>query len=704
MRRSLLLLALPFVFSFAVGQDRLQTMPRYDRYEKMRREIGGSYKSGDVNPTWAADGSAMSFTRDGKTMVVDLKSFKIAEGEPVQAATSTGTGRTGQRRNPERGRQFDRVTSADNKLMALTRDRNVYLANADGSNEQAITTEGSVSARIKYGVASWVYGEELNVREAMWFSPDSKYLAYYRFDESKVPDYYLVYQQTQIQGTLDTEAYPKAGAPNPTVELWVYDIATKQKIKADTTFGDAEVGHYVYDVVWSPKGDELLFKRTNRKQNIMQFCAYNPVTKKSRVVVEEKQPQSWAENHPATRWLEDKESFVWTSERTGFSNIYLGHIDGRPLQPITQYKFDAEGILRVDEKAKEIWFMARSADNPYLQQLHRIGFDGKNDKRLTDPKFSHTPRISNDGKFFVDVAETYEDPSFSQLIDRDGNVKAKLASADMTKFNELKLQKTERLKFKAADGTTDLYGYLMKPSDFDPAKKYPLVISMYGGPDSGTDRERFQTPTAMCEMGFLVAWIDGRGTQGRGKAFKDAVYGKLGVVEIDDQAAGAKYLATKPYVDANAIGAFGTSYGGYASAMCILRHPDVFRAAVSSSPVTHWANYDSIYTERYMGLPWDGENKEGYENGSAMKYAKDLKGRLMLFYGTADNNVHPSNTLQLAQALQRAGKSFDMMVGPDMGHSGINQTRMWEYFVDNLILNVPHKGLEQQYKLYKSRK
>lgn len=704
MRRSLLLLALPFVFSLAVGQDRLQTMPRYDRYEKLRREMSGAYKAGDVNPTWSADNSAMSFSRDGKTWVVDLKSFKMAEGEAVKPATTTGgSGRGGQRRNPERGRQFDRVTSNDGKMVALTKDRNVFLTNADGSNEQAITTDGSTANRIKYGIASWVYGEELNVREAMWFSPDSKYLAFYRFDESKVLDYFLVYQQTQIQGTLDTEAYPKAGAPNPEVELWIVDVATKQKVQVDTTFGDKEVGHYVYDVTWSPKGDEILFKRMNRKQNILQFCAFNPATKKSRVIVEERQPQAWVENHPATRWLDDGENFFWISERTGFANLYVGNIDGRPLKPVTNYKFEVDSIMRVDEKAKEVWFMARDGANPYLQQLHRIGFDGKNDKRLTDPKFSHTPRVSPDGKYFVDVAETYEDPAFSQLIDRDGNVKAQLAKSDMTKFDELKIQKVERFTFKAADGTTDLYGYLMKPSDFDPAKKYPLVVSMYGGPESGTDRERFQTPTAMCEMGFLVAWIDGRGTQGRGKAFKDAVYGKLGVVEIDDQAAGAKYLATRPYVDANAIGAFGTSYGGYASAMCILRHPEVFRAAVSSSPVTHWGNYDSIYTERYMGLPWEGENKEGYENGSAMKYARDLKGRLMLFYGTADNNVHPSNTLQLVQALQRAGKSFDLMVGPDMGHSGINQTRMWEYFVDNLILNVPKNGLEKQYKLYRKR-
>lgn len=699
MRRASLFLAL-FAITATNAQDRLQHMPRYDRFERLNREIAGSYRSGDVTPTWAADGSAMSFSKAGKTMRVDLKAKKMAEGEAVAVS---GDGREANRGGgPQRGRQFDRATSPDGKLRAIHKDRNLYLANADGKNEIAITTEGNEKDRTKYGIASWVYGEELGVREAMWFSPDSKKLAYYKFDESKVADYYLVYQQTQVQGTLDVEAYPKAGTPNPEVELWIYDIESKQKTKVDTTFGDATVGHYVYDITWSPKGDQLLYKRTNRKQNIMQFCAANRDTGASRIIVEERQPQSWTDNHPAIRWLADQETFIWTSERSGFDNFYLGHIDGRPLTPITQHPFEVAQIVRLDEKAKELWYMARSGPNPYLHQLHRVDLAKKTDVRLTDPRYHHTVRISPDGKFFTDTSETYEDPSFAVLRDRNGKEILKLNEADMTKFNELKLQKRERIIFKAADGVTDLYGYIQKPSDFDPAKKYPLIVGVYGGPDSGTNSERFQTPSTMCELGFIVAWFDGRGTSGRGKAFKDAVYGKLGVVEIDDQAAGVKYLAQRPYIDGNAVGIHGTSYGGYASVMAILRHPDVFHAAVASSSVTKWENYDTIYTERYMGLPWESENKAGYDAGNAMNYARNLKGRLMLFYGTADNNVHPSNTLQLVQALR--GKSFDMNVGADQGHAGINNTRMMEYFVDALILSKPKTTLETLYKQYRSRR
>jgi dipeptidyl-peptidase-4 len=240
--------------------------------------------------------------------------------------------------------------------------------------------------------------------------------------------------------------------------------------------------------------------------------------------------------------------------------------------------------------------------------------------------------------------------------------------------------------YKAADGKTTLHGLVQFPSTFDPNRKYPVLVPVYGGPasSSNTARETFVTPSAVTEYGFLVVNLDSRAAPGMGKRQLDGIYMKLGQVEIDDMAAGVKSLFSRPYVDRNRVGVYGTSYGGYSSLMLLLRHPDVFAAASSSSPVTSWYHYDSIYTERYMWIPQ--ENTEGYEAGSAMTYAKNLKGRLMLYYGTADNNVHPSNSMQLITALQQAGKSFDLQVGPDRGHSGINQERMMEFFIDNLIV------------------
>jgi dipeptidyl-peptidase 4 len=318
-------------------------------------------------------------------------------------------------------------------------------------------------------------------------------------------------------------------------------------------------------------------------------------------------------------------------------------------------------------------------------QLHRVGLDGKGDKRLTDPAFHHTVDIAPDGKHFIDMAQTHDSPPATRLVDAEGRVVEELAKSDATKFDQLGLKRVELIKYKAADGGADLYGLLHFPSNFDPNKKYPLLVNVYAGPATNGARETFTPPNSITEYGFLVATLDSRSAGGRGKKFLDGTYMKLGVVEMDDQAAGVKSLWNRPYVDKNRVGIFGTSYGGYASAMCLLRHPDVFQAASASSAVTSWHHYDTIYTERYMWIPQ--ENKEGYDAGNAMSHVDKLKGRLMIYYGTADNNVHPNNSMQLIQALQRAGKSFEVQVGPDVGHSGIRQDRMMEFFIENLALN-----------------
>lgn len=696
--------ATPFLLAFALAQiagaqEYLNEMPRYDRYEKLRREVVGSVKSGAVSVNWSEDGKSFTYRRDDKTYRVLLPSGKEEEVTGAKPETPGGRSRGGQRA-PERGRQFDTAVSADGKLKAVTRDRNVYLSDADGKNEIAVTSDGSVSARVKYGIASWVYGEELGVRNAMWFSPDGKYLAFYRFDESKVKDFYLQYDQTKIQDTLDTEAYPKAGGDNPKVALFVYEIGTKQSRQVKTDFGDATLGEYVYDVKWSPSGSELLFSRTNRKQNVMELCAADPNSGESRAVVRESQPQSWAENHPTVMFLKDNKRFVWSSERTGYANLFLYDLTGKQLAQLTNLEADVDRVLKVDEDRGKVYFVARNGNNPYLPQLNSVGLDGKGLKRLTDPAFAHQVTLSPDSKHFSDVRQNANTPARTDVLSEDGKLVKALGESDITKFQELGLRSSERFTYTAADGRTTCYGSLSFPSDFDPSRKYPLLVSVYAGPESGGGAESFQTPNPITEMGFLVASFEGRGTSGRGKAFRDAVYGKLGIVEIDDQAAGVKALAQRPYVDSKRVGIFGTSYGGYASTMAILRHPDTFQVACASSSVTDWRHYDTIYTERFQGLPWDNENKVGYDQGSAMTYAKALKGKLMLYYGTADNNVHPNNTMQLIVALENAGKRFDVQVGPDRGHTGMNSNRMWEYFVTHLILRSPREdALAMAWKL-----
>ncbi len=450
-------------------------------------------------------------------------------------------------------------------------------------------------------------------------------------------------------------------------------------------FDNTVTGHYVYGVSWTRDSSELLFHRTNRRQNIMELCAADATTGKTRVIVREEWPPSWTENSPTIRFLTNSPQFIWASERNGWRNFHLYDLSGKLLSPLTRHSsFEVANIVRVDEKAALLYYMARDGDNPMKLQLHRVGLDGRNDQRLTDPAYHHTIDFAPDGRHFIDAAQTHDSPPVTRLRRADGSVVVELAKSDLTNFKKAGLKKVELFTFKAADGKTDLYGMLHLPSNFRPDVKHPLLVNVYAGPETAGARETFTMPDRLTEYGFLVATLDSRSASGRGKKFLDSIYMKLGQTEIDDQAAGVRFLAKRRYVDRKRVGIYGTSYGGTASIACLLRHPDLFRAACSSAPVTDFRNYDTIYTERFMGLPQ--ENKAGYDAAASMTHVKNLKGRLLLYYGTADDNVHPNNAMQLIQALQREGKSFEVQVGPDQGHGSVNRERMMEFFIENLVL------------------
>ena len=743
------------------AQDRLRAMPGYDKFETMNKQLaGGAFVSGAVNPTWAPDGQSFTYTIAGRPHRFDLATMKAVEaGEAPAAAAGAGAagrGRGGQGGPPPgggrgrggleqaqtempaaptagcpnasaaRGRQIDCSVSPDGKMKAFYRNRNLWVAAFDGSGEKQVTTDGSVEKRIKNGSGSWVYGEELNQTTAIWWSPDSRRVGFYRFDESPVKDFYLQMTQTSIQSSMDVEAYPKAGAPNPIAEVFVYDVASGANTKIDvrdgkpftdipadgSRFTNDNVGHYVYNIRWSPDGRELLINRTNRRQSVMELAGCDPAGGKCRTIIREESKTGWVDNSPQMRFLADRNRFIWESERNGFTNYYLYELGGKLINPITMHStFEAGAIVKLDEAAGVMFYMARDGQNFMKMQLHRVGLDGKNDVRLTDPAFNHSVAtcgagggggrgggggaaaagagacgISPDNKYFVDVYQTHDQPPATQVVDAaSGKVLAQVAKSDMTKFNQLGLKKVEFFTYKAADGVTDLYGSISFPSTFDPAKKYPVLASVYGGPGSAVTNENFMTPGATTEYGFLVVQVSSRSAPGRGRKILDQVYQKLGIIEIDDMAAGIRALWTRPYVDKARVGIYGTSYGGYSAALSILKHPDVWTAASASSAVTSWYHYDSIYTERYMWIPQ--ENSDGYEGGNAMNYGKNLKGRLLIYYGTADNNVHPNNSMQLIRALQQAGKSFEVQVGPDAGHSGVNNQRMMEFFIENLIMH-----------------
>jgi dipeptidyl-peptidase-4 len=711
MQRRLTTIAAAAVLASSVlfAQDRLKTMPGYELAQRIAREGPTSVRGGAVSPSWSDDSQSFTYSRDSR-----MYRYEVATHQAVETGAApeirAGRGRGGASENPERGRQFASVASPDGVLKAFYKDRNLWLSAADGSGALAITTDGSDSTRIKYGAASWVYGEELSQTSAMWWSPDGRALAYYRFDEQQVPDYFLALDQTRVQTTVDTEAYPKAGAPNPIVDLFVYDVASNRSTRIDVrdggAFDNTVVGHYVYHVNWSADGRELIFFRTNRRQNVMEVAAANPATGACRVVLREEWPTGWVVAEPRMVFLADGRRFIWESQRDGWNNFYLYDLSGRLIAPLTGHAtFESAALVKLDEQANTLFYTARDGDNPLKLQLHRVGLDGMGDRRLTDPAFHHAigncllaagarPEqalapgpcgISPDNRFFVDVYQTHDTPPASRLVDAaTGAVVADLATSNASGFDAIGLKKAELYTYTAADGKTKLRGLIQFPSTFDASKRYPALVNVYGGPEfsAAAARESFVMPSALAEYGFLVISLDSRAVPGLGKRVLDGIYQKLGQAEIDDMAEGIKALWERPYFDRARVGVFGTSYGGYASVMEVLRHPEIFAAAASSSPPTDWRNYDTIYSERYMRTPQ--ENAAGYDAGSAMTYAKNLSGRMLLYYGTADNNVHPSNALQLVKALQDAGKSFEVQVGPDRGHSAVNQDRMMEFFIDAL--------------------
>lgn len=687
-----IIFSLLFVLSFSsslLAQDKLKNMPGYDQYSKVAPQIRTSVEQGRLMATWNDDSKSFDYVEGGNLFRFDMKK---------KAAQDMGAAPRPERRNfgnrPARGRQYASADAPNGQMRAYTKDRNMYISDMNGGNVMAITTDGNTDNMIKYGIATWVYGEELGQNTAMWWSPDSKKIAFYKFDEKNAEKYYVLLDQLKMYDSLEVMSYPKVGAPNLPVDLMIYDLETKQMKKVETRDGweykDGPLGTYIYGVEWTPDGSELLFHSTNRKQDIMELRAADPNSGKCRTVVREEWLPSFTKNTPEMRWLADGKRFIWASERTGFNNYYLYNIGGglnsetKLEATLTQHPFEVASIERIDEKNGYLYYMARSGENHMKMQLHRVKLDGTKDTRLTDPAYNHSVTISPDGKYFIDVAQTHKIAPFTNLVDDKGKVIAELKQSDMSKFEDLGLKTVEAFTFTAADGKTELHGLLHFPSNFDPSKKYPLILANYGGPATNEFTENFTLPNTLTEYGFLVADVDGRNVRGRGKRMLDEIYGKLGQVEMDDFAEGIKSLYDRPYFDKNRVGVYGTSYGGTTSATCLLRHPDVFHAAVVNSAVTDWRFYDNIYTERYMNLLEN--NLEGYETFSLMNQVDNLQGEIMIFFGTSDNNVHPQNSLAFIDALQKARKSFEMQIGPDKGHTAMDSERMMEFFIEHLVM------------------
>lgn len=682
--RKIVMIFLGFCLIWALFGFKLdnQSINEASVYSSAVPQFGGVARKGAIsNVEWSDDGKLLEYVTEGKRWQCDLQTYELQEiGESKEEQPSQDRWRRFARTikmgnrdvpTPSRGYQFLTEISPDEKWFSVCKDWNVVLENAVTGDSIPVTTEGH--RKFRYGTANWTYGEELDQRHGMWWSPDSRKLVYYVFDERPVQDFYLTGDLTEVNTKLMTEGYIKAGAPNPIVWLEIYDLESKKRTPVDV--GQNENDQYIYNMRFTPDGKELLFNRIDRHHHRLEVMALDLETGKTRIVVTEIQ-ETWQENAPAMEFLEDGKRFIWETEKTMYRQFEIRHLDGSLIATLTKGEFPATRIHKVDEKNGYLYYSGYSDQHPLCEQLQRVKLTGKNQKRLTPLSMNYSRfEISPDGKYFTAQFEDINTPPSTALFSSEGKLVKVLAQDEKPEK-----QLSELFSFTANDGSTILYGVLHKPEDFDPNKKYPLILSVYGGPDSRAVTNRYQNGNRDCEKGYLIAQVDNRGTSGRGKAFKAAVYKKLGDVDIGDQADGIRYLMKRPYVDAERIGIVGHSYGGFMAALGIVKHPDVFTAAVARAGVTDWRNYDSIYTERYMSLPQD--NEEGYDNGSAMKFVKNLteKNKLLIMHGMVDDNVHPNNAWQLIDALDRARVKYESRFFPTAGHGFPGGDTQWEFF------------------------
>ena len=679
---SLVSLATP-AFAQGVGPDSFETLDGIDRYRNIARKSGRLVRGGTLRQVrW--DDSAVYFRTGSDWFRIDLETMERQPLEDSEVPESSSGNASGTRRRGgggvARGRQRNRENSPDGSMQAVCRNYNVVLIDED-RNEKQVTTEGD--AKLRFGMADWVYGEELDQTTGMWWSPDSKYLAYYRFDESKVPDYYLTSGLTGLRTEVMTEGYPKPGDPNPVVGIDVLEVDTGRITSIDV--GD-EPEQYVYNIGFHDDGHGLILSRTNRHQNMLEVLLADPITGSSRVLLQENQ-STWQKNRPMMRWLSDGKRYIWETEKDGHLHYELRHIDDGLLNTITTGEHADGRIVQLDEASGLMWYVSHSAENPLNAQLHRVGLDGTGQQRLTSENLHHDRfMIAPGGGHFTCRTQSIEQPPRSVLYDDSGNILAELAVSDLSEMEQMDLPMPEMIRFKAADGQTDLFGSLHKPSDFDPDKRYPLLVDVYGGPVFRFVDNTWRSVNPWCELGFVIVKLENRGLPGRSKAFEGATYLKLGQVDLDDQAAGVRHLLqTRPWLDPDRVGITGHSYGGYMSALALLRYPELFDTAVAGAPVTDWRNYDTIYTERYMRTP--EENPDGYKEGSCTNHARNLVGNLLLVHGMVDDNVHPSNSWQLAARLQQRDIPFDMLFFPDSGHgigSPAYRSRKWAYLQEHL--------------------
>jgi len=607
------------------------------------------------NYLWSPDADSLLFIGSNSLVLLDLKTMTpksiLSSEQEIE----------------------DPKFSPDSHWISFSRNANLFVVNISSGAVTALTTGGS--EELLKGKLDWVYPEELDTRTAYWWSPDSTKIAYYEMDERPVTRYPIMDMSSPTGGTEYTR-YPQAGEANPIVRVGVVRISGGETKWLDTG-KDTDV--YLARVNWLPDSRRVAIQRLHRAQDQLDLLFADADTGASKTILTESD-KYWINISDDLYFFSDNKRFLWSSERTGYRHFYLYDTDGKELAQLTSGEWaisDLGGFgpgsanhPAVDEASGYIYFTTNK-DNVRETQLYRVSLSDKSLTRITKDAGSHSAKIAPDASAFIDTYSTAATPSRQDLYRMDGTKVAVVNEGKVPELAEYKLSPLEFVEVTADDGTK-LNASIIKPLNFDPAKKYPVLINVYGGPHVQLVRNtwgglRYLLDQVYAAKGCILFTLDNRGSWGRGHAFETLVYHHMGKIELQDQLAGVKYLKSLGYVDPARIGITGGSYGGYMTLEALFNAPEVFKLGVSDAPVTDWKLYDTIYTERYMGRPQD--NADGYKDSSPVNQAEYLKAKLMLVHGTGDDNVHFANSVELLNAMIDGGHYPDQfMAFPGRGH------------------------------------
>ena len=565
---------------------------------------------------------------------------------------------------------FDQVQeptfSPDGTKIAFAKENNLFVYTIATKETAQVTTDGRKNAIIN-GITDWVYEEEFAFVRAFDWSADSKKIGFIKFDESQVPEFSMNIFQKELYPKVETFKYPKAGEKNAEVSLHIYDV-TLQSIKNVNLSNYADF--YIARLKWTNDVNTLSAQVLNRHQDNLDLLFIDGNSAAAKVVLNEKD-KAYVDVTDNLTFLKDN-SFIWTSEKDGFNHIYLYDKNGKLKNQITKGNWEVTNYYGFDEKTKTVFY--QSVENGSINRdVYRIGLDGKKKVRLSQATGTTNATFSPNFQFFINSYSSASQPTTYTLNNaNDGKQVQSIVdnNALAEKLKKYNLPSKEFFELTTEKGNK-LNAWMIKPKDFDASKKYPVFMYQYSGPGSqqvnndwnGTDDYWFMMLT---QQGYIVACVDGRGTGFKGAEFKKCTQKELGKFEVEDQIDAAKVIGNYPFVDKTRIGIFGWSYGGFMSSNCLFKGADVFKMAIAVAPVTNWRFYDSVYTERYLQTPQ--ENASGYDENSPINHVSKLKGSFLLIHGTADDNVHVQNTMQMIEALVQANKQFDWAIYPDKNH------------------------------------